>query len=89
VPRPQRLGAIGLWAAWKLNGPHFTWPLMMFASALPESVMGKMGRIHIGRPLEVKTRKELLATIKPTQWKYLREDNGDMPETAMLAGAAS
>ncbi len=90
-PAAWRLGSLGLWA-WKLrtlNGPHFTWPLMMFASALPESVLGKLGRIHIGRPLTVKTRKELLATIKPSQWKYLRPDNGDMPQGATLTGAAS
>ena len=90
-PAAWRLGSLGLWA-WKLrtmNGPHFTWPLMMFASALPEPFMGKLGRIHIGRPLAIKTRKELLATIKPSQWKYLRADNGDLPETAAITGAAS
>jgi len=27
-----------------------------------------------------KSRKELLATIKPQHWKYLREDNGDLPD---------
>ena len=64
-------------------------PLMMFASALPESLMGKLGRIHVGRPLTHKTRKDLLATIKPSQWKYLRPDNGDLPEAAALTGAAS
>ena len=89
-PAAWRLGSLGLWA-WKLrtmNGPHFTWPLMMFASALPEPFMGKLGRIHIGRPLAIKTRKELLATIKPSQWKYLRPDNGDMPEAVTLASAS-
>jgi hypothetical protein len=63
-----------------MNGPHFTWPMMMFASALPESLIGKLGRIHIGRPMKVKTRKELLQTIRPHQWQYLRQDNGDLPE---------
>jgi radical SAM superfamily enzyme YgiQ (UPF0313 family) len=80
-PAAWRLGAIGLWA-WKLrklNGPDFTWPLMMFASAVPESLMGRLGRIHVGRPIAVKTRKELLATIRPSLWKHLREDNGDLP----------
>ena len=52
----------------------------MFASALPEALMGKMGKIHIGRPFRVKTRKELLQTIRPHQWQYLREDNGEIPE---------
>jgi hypothetical protein len=28
----------------------------------------------------VKSRKELLASIKPQHWKYLREDNGDLPD---------
>jgi len=82
APTAWRLGGLGLWA-WKLrklNGPHFTWPMLMFSSALPERVMGAMGKIHVGTPLVVKTRKELLATIKPHQWRHLRADNGDMPE---------
>jgi hypothetical protein len=81
-PTAWRLGGIGLWL-WrlrKLNGPHFTWPLLMFSSALPERLMGAMGKIHVGTPLAVKTRKELLATIKPHQWRYLRADNGEIPE---------
>ena len=52
-PTAWRLGAIGLWA-WKLrklNGPNFTWPLLMFASALPGALMAKMGKIYLGRPL--------------------------------------
>jgi hypothetical protein len=82
APTVWRVGAIGLWA-WKLrklNGPGFTWPLFMFANALPERLMGKMGKIHVGRPLRVKTRKELLATIKPHQRQYLRADCGDLPD---------
>jgi hypothetical protein len=82
APTVWRLGAIGLWA-WKLrklNGPGFTWPMFMFANALPEKLMAKMGKIHLGRPLKIKTRRELLATIKPHQHQYLRPDNGDMPE---------
>ena len=82
APTAWRLGSIGLWA-WKLrklNGPGFTWPLMMFASALPESLMGALGKIYIGKKLNVKTRKELLETIKPHQWQYLRADCGDLPD---------
>jgi hypothetical protein len=30
--------------------------------------------------MAVKSRKELLATIKPQHWKYLRPDNGDLPD---------
>jgi radical SAM superfamily enzyme YgiQ (UPF0313 family) len=82
APTAWRVGAIGLWA-WKLrklNGPGFTWPLFMFASALPESLMARMGKIHLGRPLHIKTRKELLATIKPSMRRHLRPDTGDMPD---------
>jgi radical SAM superfamily enzyme YgiQ (UPF0313 family) len=81
-PTAWRLGALGLWAykLRKLNGPNFKWPMFMFASALPEKLMGRMNKIHVGRPMKVKTRKELLSTIKPHLWQHLRADNGDLPE---------
>jgi hypothetical protein len=81
-PAAWRTGALALWA-WKLrklNGPGFTWPLFLFASALPEKLMARMGKIHLGRPLKIKSRKELLATIKPHQREYLRKDTGDIDE---------
>jgi hypothetical protein len=52
----------------------------MFASALPESLMAKMGKIYVGKPLTIKTRKELLATIKPSMRQYVRPDTGDIPD---------
>jgi hypothetical protein len=87
APTAWRLGSLGLWA-WKLrklNGPGFTWPLFMFANALPERLMAKMGKIHLGRPLYIKTRKELLATIKPHQHQFLRADCGDLPDPPTTA----
>jgi hypothetical protein len=39
-----------------------------------------MGKIHMGRPLHIKTRKELLATVKPHQHQFLRPDTGDIPD---------
>jgi len=83
-PMAWRTGAIGvwLWRLRKLNGPNFTWPMFMFASAFPETLMGKMGKIYLGRPIKIKTRKELLATIRPSQRKFLRADTGDLPEMA-------
>jgi radical SAM superfamily enzyme YgiQ (UPF0313 family) len=81
-PMAWRVGALAVWI-WKLrkmNGPNFTWPLMLFASALPERLMAKMGKIYRGQPLPIKSRKELLATIKPQHWKYLRADTGEMPD---------
>ncbi|HMV46261.1 MAG TPA: radical SAM protein [Blastocatellia bacterium] len=81
-PMAWRTGALALWA-WKLrkiNGPNFTWPLLNFAGALPESWMEKMGKIYVGKPLKTKSRKELLATIRPAQQQFLREDCGDLPD---------
>jgi hypothetical protein len=48
-PTAWRLGALFLWAykLRKLNGPGFTWPLFMFANALPERLMA-LGKIHVG-----------------------------------------
>jgi hypothetical protein len=54
-----------LWKLRKLNGPNFTWPLLMFAGALPEGLMSKMGKIYRGKPVRVKSRKELLAATCP------------------------
>ena len=34
----------------------------------------------MGRPLRIKTRKELLETVKPSMRRYLRPDTGDMPD---------
>ncbi|MEZ5352913.1 MAG: radical SAM protein [Bryobacteraceae bacterium] len=81
APYVWRAGSIVMWL-WKLrkiNGPNFAWPLLMFAGAMPESWMAKLGKIHYGRKLELKSRKELLKTIRPQHWKYLRADNGDVP----------
>jgi radical SAM superfamily enzyme YgiQ (UPF0313 family) len=81
-PTAWRFGAFLLWL-WKLrkaNGPNFTWPLLMFSGALPERLMAWLGKIHLGRPLSVKSRKELLASIRPQLWQYLRADTGDLPD---------
>jgi hypothetical protein len=81
-PPVWRLGAFLLWL-WKLrriNGPTFTWPLLMFTGIVPERLIKKIGKLYPGRPVLVKSRKELLSMIKPQHWRYLREDNGDLPE---------
>ena len=81
-PTAWRLGALFMWLykLRRLNGPNFMWPLFMFASALPEKLMERMGKIYVGKPLKTKTRKELIAGLKPHYWQYLRVDNGDLPE---------
>ena len=52
----------------------------MFANAIPEALMEAMGKIYIGNPLQVKTRKELLDLVKPSMRQHLRADTGDMPD---------
>ncbi len=76
-----QLGALGLWVfrLRRLNGPRFTWPLFLFSGVLPENLMARMGKIYMGKPLRIKTRKELLATINPKLWRHLRADTGDLP----------
>ncbi len=82
-PTAWRIGSIGMWLykLRKLNGPNFTYPLLMFSGLLSEKRLEKMGKIYTGKPIEVMNRKELLATLKPKQLQYLRADNGDLPES--------
>jgi hypothetical protein len=90
APTVWRVGAIALWA-WKLrklNGPGFTWPVFLFASTIPEWLMAKMGKIYLGKPLAIKTRKELLKTIKPSMRQFVRTDTGDIPDDFAWSPAA-
>jgi hypothetical protein len=41
---------------------------------------GTMGKIYIGKSIHVKTRRELLASVKPSMRQHLRPDTGVMPE---------
>ena len=81
-PSAWRIGSLVMWLTKlrRTNGRNFTWPLFMFASLMPEEWMERMGKIYIGKPMKTKTRKELLASIRPTYWKHLREDCGDLPD---------
>jgi hypothetical protein len=85
-----RVGALAMWA-YKLrrtNGPNFTWPIVMFSSALPERALARIGKIYVGKPLKLKNRKELIASLRPNFWQYLRSDNGDLPEAYIPARPA-
>ena len=89
-PMAWRVGSIGMWL-YKLrglNGPNFTWPLLMFSGAISEKNLQRMGKIYQGKPLKIKTRKELLASLKPKDWQFLRADNGDMPVDFVPAARA-
>ncbi len=80
-PMAFRLGGLLVWLMRlrKTNGPHFTWPMMMFCSAIPEKWMVRMGKLYEGTPLKVKTRAQLLTSIRPNYWKHLPKDAGDLP----------
>jgi radical SAM superfamily enzyme YgiQ (UPF0313 family) len=81
-PTAWRVGSIAMWL-YKLrraNGPNFTWPLWMFSGAISEERLARMGKIYLGKPLKTKSRKELIASLKPHYWQYFRRDNGDLPE---------
>jgi hypothetical protein len=81
-PMAWRIGALFMWLyrLRKLNGPNFTWPLMMFAGVAPEKILQRMGKIYVGRPLVTRNRRELIASLRPNYLKHLRADNGDLPE---------
>ena len=42
----------------------------------------RCGKIHVGKPLESKSRRELIASLRPNYLKHLRADNGDLPDGA-------
>jgi hypothetical protein len=89
-PTAWRVGSILLWL-WKLrrmNGPNFTWPLLMFSGLFSEKFLKKMGKIYIGQPLQTKSRKELIDTLKPGYLQYLHPENGDMPEPSAVAASS-
>lgn len=77
-----RIGSIAMWL-YKLrraNGPNFTWPLFMFSGIVSEKRLERMGKIYIGKRLKAKTRKELIASLRPNYLQFLRADNGDLPD---------
>jgi hypothetical protein len=81
-PMAWRVGSIAMWLykLRRLNGPNFTWPLFMFSGAISEEMLRRMGKIYFGKPLKIKTRKELIASVRPNYWRYFRADNGDLPD---------
>jgi hypothetical protein len=82
APVAWKIGAFIVWLLKlrKTNGPNFKWPLMLFSSVLPEKLMGRMGKIYVGKPFKTKTRRELIAGLKPHYLQFLRPDNGDLPD---------
>jgi radical SAM superfamily enzyme YgiQ (UPF0313 family) len=76
APYLFRAGSLVLWATRlrKTNGPNFFWPLMNFAGAGPEEWILRAGNLYSGGPIRIKSRAELLSTIRPNHIKYIRSD---------------
>jgi radical SAM superfamily enzyme YgiQ (UPF0313 family) len=69
------LGSLVFWALrgrW-VNGPNFTWPLMLFSGILPERLLARLGELYLGRPFGTQGREELVKTVQP-KWKGLFHD---------------
>lgn len=81
-PTAWKMGSLFMWLKKlrRLNGPNFTWALIMFSGLFSEKTLERMGKIYLGKPFKTKTRKELIASVRPAFWQYFREDNGDLPE---------
>jgi radical SAM superfamily enzyme YgiQ (UPF0313 family) len=82
APLIWKFGSLIVWLLKlrRTNGPNFKWPLVMFSGLFSEKILARMGKIYPGRPLKTKTRRELIASLKPRYLQFLRPDNGDLPE---------
>jgi radical SAM superfamily enzyme YgiQ (UPF0313 family) len=82
APLLWKFGSLIVWMLKlrRTNGPNFKWPLIMFSGLFSEKTLARMGKIYPGKPLKTKSRRELVASLKPHYWQYLRPDNGDLPD---------
>ena len=78
-----------LWATRlrKTNGPNFFWPLMNFAGAGPEKWILKAGNLYAGGPIQIKTRDELLDTIRPNHRQFIPASRSEPTAVEELAMA--
>ena len=86
APYAFRAGSLVLWATRlrKTNGPNFFWPLMNFAGAGPDKWILKAGGLYAGGPIELKTRDELLSTIRPNHRRFIQSDTLDSNQLQQL-----
>jgi hypothetical protein len=90
TPLAYRFGGLLLWATRlrKTNGPNFFWPMMSFSRVAPDSWLYRTGKLYEGKPLDIKTREDLLETIRPNHRKFLRHDPALPPAEIAVQGAA-
>jgi len=89
APWAFRIGAIILWATRlrKTNGPNFFWPMMNFAGVGPEKWILKAGKLYAGKPIQIKTRKELLQTIRPKHRRFIPSDESEESKSVRIETA--
>jgi hypothetical protein len=90
APRLWRLAALLLWAfrLRRLNGPNSTWPLLMFSGVVSERRLARRGRIYVGRIDATKSRRDLIAAVRPAWQRFFRRD-ADAPAPPISAARAS
>jgi radical SAM superfamily enzyme YgiQ (UPF0313 family) len=61
------LGSLVVWATRlrRVNGPNFTWPLVLFSRSVPERWLHKAGKLYEGKPIERVRRDALMAKVRP------------------------
>jgi hypothetical protein len=81
APGLWRLGSLVLWAfkLRRLHGPNCTWPVMMFSGAVPEPVLARWGKLYATAPLTTKSRRELVAAVRPSFQRFFRSDAESRP----------
>jgi radical SAM superfamily enzyme YgiQ (UPF0313 family) len=77
MPSAWRLGSLPLWATKlrRLNGPNCTWPLLMFSGVVPERGLARLGKIHVGKLERTKSRRELIAGVRPRYRQFFPPDD--------------
>ena len=81
VPWLWRLAALLLWVfrLRRLNGPNSTWPVMMFSGVVPERLLARYGKVYVGRLGATKSRRELIAAVRPAFQRFFRPDADEAP----------
>jgi hypothetical protein len=78
MPRAWKIGAPLLWATRlrRLSGPNCTWPMVMFSGVVPERLLQKRDKIYAGQPLATKSRRDLIASVRPNYLPFFPADAG-------------
>jgi radical SAM superfamily enzyme YgiQ (UPF0313 family) len=90
VPSAWKIGSLLLWAykLRRLNGPHCTWPMLMFSGVVPERLLARYKKIYMGTMGHTKSRRELIAGVRLQFRQFFPADDDLRNVTATPAIAA-